>query len=204
MTTDACAAEHPVDVDSPQAERRPEAHLGSDRIEVRAHRVKCFSIGRGVQIAQVQPELLTAARADDQGLSEGADGHGRQAVVEPLTRGGNAFAIEILHLRDVADVRRPVGGAGRQRSWVARAEAIADRLQADRVAHSGVPVSGPGVSSVCSTTSIVTVIRSWPIRPRAKALGMPTASPSDKSARCGRRPPRAAPMLELRHPQRGP
>jgi len=146
--SDGGAAGDAVDVDAAQAQGVAHAGLRGDRVQVGPHALEHRAVGLGVQVDEVERVVLEGGGVDhaDLGLRVGVEV--RPGLVEELARQGDPLAVDVLDDRQVRDVGRAVGGAGRQGRGDHALQAGADRLERHlEPAHSAAPARGPGVWS---------------------------------------------------------
>ena len=107
-------------------------------------------------------------------------------LVEELKRNRDVLGIDVMHLADIADVRRAVFGAGRDGG---RDDAFENRGQRSLSASAAVPMPhtcspapGPGVWAKTPVTRISIATAGCMMRASVCSAGTPTAMSSPRNA----------------------
>ena len=154
------AAKHTVDVDAAQPEDVAHAHLRGDRGQVRLDLVEDRPLALGVQVAQVERELVAVPGIDHDHLRLRVLVEVRAGLVEELPGQRHPLGIDVADDRQDRRVRDALGRAGHEPGRQHALQAGTDRLERDReLAHRRRPAVGPGVWSNTSSIENSTATR---------------------------------------------
>ena len=206
------AAKHTVDVDTAQPEDIAHAHLRGDRSQIRLDLVEDRPLALGVQVAQVERELVAARGIDHDHLRLRVRVQVHARLVEELAGQRHPLGIDVADDRDDRRVRDAVRRAGRSQEGITPwRQGRIDSSGTESSLTDGGPPSAPGSGRTPhrSRTGPATKARAtnmrWKLCRGADPLGTPRRTTGHAAPPApDRRPPAHPPArdaLQLHRPR---